>query len=341
MRRALQLALALVVLLATFEVLGRTIVFRDRLYFVDDVDHRPAPHSGRGINADGIRSPVESTAFDPDDRNLIVLGDSFMYGLRLAPEAAPPMQLEALARQRHPGLRVRVANFGWISASPLLQARQLREIGARYHPDWVIQAIDMTDFRDDLKYRRLLERPGVYRVVPIVPVSFMATSRLLSAWSPLDPVHRLVYGFPARRMFAADAPLEETRPYLGELERNVEATRRVAEDELGARFLLAVFPRGFQYSDRESPHNWEASQYTALGPYVLEPFRFFEELAARVDHPVALLLSDFAESDVFPHCFDDDPHWTEAGAAVAAEALYRACSESGCFDATAGSGPGV
>ena len=63
-----------------------------------------------------------------------------------------------------------------------------------------------------------------------------------------------------------------------------------------------------------------------------EPFRYFEELAGRVSFPVIYLLRDFKESGVFPTCFVDNPHWTQAGSAVAARAVYQHCLRLGCFE---------
>ena len=58
-----------------------------------------------------------------------------------------------------------------------------------------------------------------------------------------------------------------------------------------------------------------------LGPHCLEPFRFFEELAPKLPYPVHSLLRTFQETDVFPTCFDHDPHWNAEGARVAGEAM--------------------
>ena len=90
---------------------------------------------------------------------------------------------------------------------------------------------------------------------------------------------------------------------------------------------MYVFPRSFQYSDRECPKNWEADQYEVLGPHCLEPFRFFEELAPEVDYPIHSLLDAFRETVVFPTCFEADPHWNPAGYRVCAEAMLPTLRE--------------
>jgi len=62
---------------------------------------------------------------------------------------------------------------------------------------------------------------------------------------------------------------------------------------LEAKFILLLFPRGYQYSEKESPNNWEKSEYQILGPYAHEPFKYFEEIKQNVDYPIHSLLSDF------------------------------------------------
>ena len=45
----------------------------------------------------------------------------------------------------------------WVSSSPLLNLRLLRDVGHKYRPDLVVYSLDMTDFRDDLHYEHALE----------------------------------------------------------------------------------------------------------------------------------------------------------------------------------------
>jgi hypothetical protein len=319
-----------ILLLAAVEVLGR-IIFRDRLYVVNDVDHRMRAGSAPDLNEDGIRSPRAPGEFRHDGVNIIFLGDSFVYGDRLKSEDSIPALLERIARTRLQRDDIRVANFGWPSSSPLLSFRLLRDIGRKYHPRVVLLAIDMTDFSDDIKYRRLLERRSVYRMLDVAPVTFLSIHKVVSTVPAFHGVHERVFGFPARRFFVTDAPLARNRHHYGDIERNIQEIYRYTTNELGARFVLFVFPRTYQYSTAESPRNWEAAEYEPLGPHSEEPFRYFDELRRRAPYPIHSLLEDFRKTRVFPTAFDDDPHWNEAGAQVAAEALYRYCSQAACF----------
>jgi lysophospholipase L1-like esterase len=290
-------------------------------YFVRNVDHRMRPNDPDvPTNEDGIRSSRPASAFAAPGRNVVILGDSFLYGYKLAFEQSVPLLVERQLQEQFPGTPVRVANFAWTSSSPLLAYRLLRDIGAKYRPELVVQCIDMTDFHDDLKYAALLARDGIYRYYDRFPLALTALKtispgafRRLVSWSLSGAV-------PPQVFFASRAPLEETRPKLSALVENLRRIDGWAREH-GARFAVVVVPRNYQYSKRESPRSWERNAYEPLGPYALEPFRFFSELDGKLGFPVYSLLPAFQRTQVFPTCFVDDPHWNEDGARVAAEAL--------------------
>jgi lysophospholipase L1-like esterase len=289
-------------------------------YFVLDVDHRfPGNNPGIGTNGDGIRTPREAAQFRAADENILFLGDSFTFGLGVTEREAFPAVTAALLRERLGRADIEAANFGWPSSSPLLSLRQLEDIGARYHPDLVVFAFDMTDFHDDLMYQRMLDRRGLYWWYDKLPL----TLRTLERHAPelFDRLYRRANaGLPGQRFFVVDRPLEETRPLLEPVVENLERMARAARG-MGADFVVLLLPRTFQYSAEESPDNWEAGSYTVLGPYSREPFRFFESIADRLTFPVLSLLPTFEHTTVFPTSQTDDPHWNADGHRVAAEAI--------------------
>lgn len=298
--------------------------------FLEDIDHRPAP--GAQFNEHGVRDLRRLSTFRPEDLTLVVLGDSFVFGYGLKPSQTIPWQMERMLRTRHRNLPVKVVNFGYISASPYLSLRQLRDFGSAYAPDLVLLCIDMTDFHDDIKYQKYDEKPGLFGMLRVFPSGFFA---LKEAARRLG-VHEALFGYPADRFFVVNRPLEETRPHLASIQRNIDAIADYVREELGARFGLVILPRAFQYSAREAVHSWERDMYTPLGPYVLEPFRYFEQIAPARDYPIHSLLPAFRETDVFPTTFRRDPHWNPAGARVAARALVRFVEESGLLEAGTG-----
>jgi len=286
-------------------------------YFVRDPDHRPEKAGLPGWNVDSLRCAWEPRDFHEAGLNLVFLGDSFTFGHPLAAEQSFPNKVEARLRERFPDRDVKVANFGWVSSSPLLSFRRLADIGEQYHPDFVVMCIDMTDFRDDIQWQNMLDKRGIYWFYDEIPI----TLSLLKSYLPgvFGTLHRWsTRNMPKERYFMVNAPLDETRRYLQPLAQNLDRIDAWCKQH-GARFVVVVLPRSFQYSDREAPGSWEAGEYAVQGPFALEPFRFFEELALRVDYPIHSLLPAFQQTTVFPTCFERDPHWTDAGTTVAAE----------------------
>lgn len=308
------------------------LVYRFQLVhyeLVRDPDHRPAGMSAApGWNADGMRQDREPEDYAAEDFVIAILGDSFAQGFRLKKphQTGFPALIERDLAAAFPEARIKVANFGWTSASPLLEARRLADQGARYHPDLVCLFVDMTDPLDEFWYRNLLERRGLAQLFEPLPLSIAMLKavaptgyRKLYAWSVGD-------GQPYQRYFHSERPLEETRELFAPLEAGIQ---RCADESaaLGAEFRVFVYPRAFQYSALEAPADREQervfSRHSVLGPYSSEPFRWVAEYAASVDFPVDSLFDDFASSDVHPHTFEDDTHWNEAGHRIAADAVLE------------------
>lgn len=311
-----------------FEIVAQRGVLAREVGVVRDPDHRLPPNDPRAeTNSDGLRTRYEPRDLPEEGCTVLVLGDSFTYGVQLASDETMPQQLEAMLRRHWPDRPIRVVNAGWESSSPLLGLRLLEDIGPSYRPDLVLYALDMTDFRDDLQYRNLIERPGVYRLAGLAPATLVAASRL----SRGAPLYEAVFGMPSDRFFIVNQPLAESRPWMQLTWEVLEDLDRESE-ALGARFAVLVLPRNFQYSARESPRSWEAGAYQPLGPHVHVPFRFLEERAVGASFPVVSLLPAFQQTDVFPTCFAGDPHWTPGGARVAAAAAARAVVDGEWLD---------
>ncbi|MEW5981779.1 MAG: hypothetical protein AB1806_05350 [Acidobacteriota bacterium] len=291
-------------------------------FFVENVNHFLEPNlpDWPPTNADGIRSRREAGDFPRGGNNIVFLGDSFVFGYNVRVDEALPAGVEALLNDRMPGADIRIANFGWISASPFVENRLFGRIAHRYHPKLVVLGLDMTDFHDDIKYELMHWRRGLYRFYDVFPVT-------LSVFRDHAPelfwkVHSWSLGnrLPRQKFFACEQPLEASRPLLAVTLENLRTIDRSAK-LLGARFVLVVLPRAFQHSRTESPDNWEKDLYSVMGSYSREPFRYFAEAADRVDFPIYSLLPAFERATDFPLYARDDPHWTRTGTAVAARAV--------------------
>ena len=191
-----------------FEIIGQNFLYKGQLYFVNNVAHRMKPRSKADINSDGIRSLVEADSFHKEDLNIVFLGDSFIYGATPIDKSIPYL-LETKARTLHPGKNINVANFGWISSSPLLDLQILKDIGKKYNPGIVILAIDMSDFQDDIKYSRFIERKGIYQALDFIPATIVTLRKAILKMK-LNSLHEMIFGFPIRKFFITDKPLSDT-----------------------------------------------------------------------------------------------------------------------------------
>jgi lysophospholipase L1-like esterase len=301
------------------------------------VDHRPRPHTG-GTNEDGIYSRLGAHDFSEGEFNVVCLGDSFTANPHLPEADRWPTLLERLLQARMPERRVRVANFGWVSSSPVLQARQLREIGGKYKPGLVVQAFDMTDFHDDLVARERLARMGaggaeevsVFRAFGVGASLALGVEdygrwlreRLRGARPETSPA------VPGPRYFFLFEPPEASAPYFRESWNAILETERLARG-MGARYALFILPRYQQYDPRESPRDPERRVFPIDAEGLLVPFEYFARQARSAGFPVRSLREDFLADPAFPKCRGDDPHWNAKGNRVAAEAIARHLRQQG------------
>lgn len=314
---------------ALFEVQAQKTVLADALAVYRDPDHRLNPlDEGVGTNSDGLRCRFEAGEIADSDFIVLFFGDSFVFGPNVGREGALPSLFEKGLRGILQTDRIQVVNAAWPSASPLLALRLLHDIGARYRPDLVLYGFDMTDFRDDLMYRNLIDKKGLYRMVDLMPASLWLIGRGAKAGAP-EGLYRFLFRMPKDRFFCVNQPLVETRRDLLPAWNSLEEINRFSRDELNADFHVIVLPRNFQYSDRESPSSWERGDYEILGPSVLDPFRFFDQQAGEALFRVHSLLPAFQKTDVFPTCYSADPHWTPAGTQVAADAVVAMAVDGG------------
>lgn len=300
------------------------------------VDHRMRP-DGKEINSDGVRFRGEAADLGSGDFVILFLGDSYTFGNGLTYEQAYPYQVEQLLAAA--GCQgVRSVNFGWTSSSPLLGLRLLREVGYKYQPDLVLYSLDMTDFHDDLEYEVALRKGGDLEVSPFAILDRLpwpdlqlgGAFRELRRPRPAADEAAAEAGMPAERFFVTDRSLEETRPWIERgVIKNLHEMHRFSTRTLGSPMALVIYPRAYQYSSRESPRNWERREYEILGPYSKEPFRYFEERRERLPYPLLNLLPAFESSEQFPLFLEADPHWNEAGAALAARTVAELVQQQG------------
>ncbi len=337
LKTALYILFLILIAIVTIELMAVKIVpglatWHD---FMADTDHRMEPYEKKDINADGIRSYRASDDFHEDDFNVIFLGDSFTYAMWLSSEESIPHQFEQLSRKYFPDHNVKAANFGWISSSPLLSERLLKDIGHKYKPDLVILILDMSDFYDDILYKNIMDKKYIFKWAKYLPSTTALIHSVVRYQIRDDGLSRKLSGLPMQRYFVTEYPPEETRYALENTTRILESINDYTVTELDSTFVTVVLPRYYQYNINESPNDWSYRSYRQPAKiptdYPEVPFDYYTEQQHILDFEVISLLDDFKNTDIFPTTLDGDPHLNSEGCRFAAEAIFQHCLERGCF----------
>jgi hypothetical protein len=310
-------------------------------------------HTFVETNEDGLRTAYSKQTFATHDERIIVLGDSFAFGLGVAAEESLAARLEAQLRDELGTRSVAVLNAGIVSYSPVLAKLQLESRLLPYRPTLVVLLLDATDIGDDFFYEQQAEkspdgmsfagsdgRPVRYRGALFellrphraqLEAPFRFASQLIGRFSgsnvsanrsPRSDYYRFRVNVgdivETNRFFIYRHRLEATRPFFDATMRHIDGIAELAT-RLGARFALVVSPRYHHWNARECPENWEKDAYALNEPYQYEYLRYFDETTR--PYPIVNLLPDFRKTSEYPLVFRQDPHWNPAGHAFAARAV--------------------
>lgn len=306
---------------------GHRLILYVYHFDVSRIDHRLQPNNTSvPTNSDGIKDRREQSAFREENFNIVFLGDSFVYN-SVENGISIPTLLEKQLNEQLQTQHIHVANFAWPSSSPFLSLRLLHDLGEQYHPDLIILGFDMTDFQDDIKYQLWVQRTPIFsRIVSSFPMTMTLLSnldediflRLLSLSTKIDGLP--VYGFQKSKFFWLSLPEDESLKLFSYVKDSLDKINDLSQ-KLEAEFFLFVFPRNFQYNRSESPKYKRQDRYEFASKTVLLPFEYFANLTSQVNYPIVSLLETFQQTNIFPTCFEDDPHWNRNGMELASATI--------------------
>jgi hypothetical protein len=318
------------------------------------IDHRPAALAGHR-NADGVAPDAPARQYRAGGDNVIFLGDGYTQGVWLRDDrSAFPFVVEKLLGEREPRRAWRVANFAWEAASPALELRQLRQIGANYHPRLVVQIFEMPDFYHDvvavkklqdagLLHPERLSLPGAAEALlsrALGVDDFLGFLRDNFAWKIAAgeiPSGRAVPTTTPRNSdigneyFFMWMPLSQAEPFFAATWEAIRDAQAVAAS-LGAKYALFILPCYQQYNRRESPKDPRKMLVPESDEHLWEVFDYFARQAATVAFPIHSLLPDFRDGGEYPTTLEDDYYLNEAGHALAARAIVRDLEKDGLLD---------
>jgi lysophospholipase L1-like esterase len=287
------------------------------------------------INGAGVRDDEELGPKQPNEKRIVILGDSLVLSVQVPLAQTFGELLETRLNGESGDWRVRVVNAGVQGYGPVEEALFFERLAGTVRPDLVIVTVfvgndaeeafqssaklggnrpeGLADTRDTLRthLRRLVRRSMVLQVVRL-RVN-MVLGRLGFSLTPPEPPLQSYAARPAPRI---DEGLEIARRSV---ERIVEAASRV-----GARTAVVLMPARFQVDDPDYGRLKHAVA-NAGGELIRDAAtRRFEEALAPVTVPRLDLLPELRARVPGPDLFfQTNVHLTPHGHQVVADALAR------------------
>jgi hypothetical protein len=293
-------------------------------------------------NSFGLRSPEVAVPKPQGTVRILLLGDSFTFGMRVRNGEVFARQLENQLRHRYPSASIEVVNAGVLSYCPLLEYLQYRHHLHVLEPDLVILNFDMSDVQDHLAYSRdaVLSSEGVPLFIAepsLRNTGFSAMPRLLF----FEWIGRRIQGARGRIASTLEGvPYVRDRDrYLWALDNGPPMDREAAAamapiadlqallNHHGIPFALATYPQPWQVSPDATPLPPVRGQY-GIGDHTVHlndrPFRMLAAFAAEHRLPFVNATPAF-RSDAHPATlfFDNDFHFTPRGHELYASELMH------------------
>jgi len=295
---------------------------------------------GVRINSFGLRSPEIAVPKPANTIRVLLLGDSFTFGMRVADDQTFGRRLEERLRGKFGTARVEVVSAGVLSYCPLLEYLQYR---LRLHvlaPDLVVLNFDMSDVQDHMAYSRDV-------VLGVDGVPLYVTEPSLRSQVPSAMPKLLFFEWLGRRIQGARGRVESTlqgMPFVRDQDRYLwtldagpgwDAEARDAMTPIlhlskllerdGIPLLLATYPQPWQVSADATPIPPIRDQY-GVGRNTVHlndrPFKKLASFATEHHIPFVNATSAFRDDGSPATLFlRDDFHFSPRGHQLYAEVL--------------------
>jgi lysophospholipase L1-like esterase len=298
----------------------------------------PAVH----INSFGLRSPEVVVPKAAGTVRILLLGDSFTFGMRVRDEETFGRRLEEELRGKYGAALVEVVSAGVLSYCPLLEYLQYRHHLHVLEPDLVVLNFDMSDVQDHMAYSRdaVLGSDGV---------PLFVTEPSLRSQAPSAMPKLLMFEWLGRRIQGARGRVESTLqgiPFVRDQDRylwaldgggdwDAEARSAMAPildlsrllEHDGIPLLLATYPQPWQVSADATPVPPIRDQY-GIGRNTVHlndrPFKKLADFASQYHVPFVNATSAFRQDATPATLFlGNDFHFTPRGHQLYADVLAR------------------
>jgi hypothetical protein len=285
------------------------------------------------INAQGVRDDRDIGAKPPDERRIVILGDSLVLSVQVARAQTFAQLLEDRLNRGAAAVRYRVINAGIQGYGPVEERLFFHEIARTFQPDLVIETVFVGNDAEEAvtsapklrgaarplgealsdsfitRLRRLVRRSMVLQVIRLRVVS--VTDRLSNFIAPPEPPLQSYAATPASRIAEG---LRISRECVDAIVSDAAAS--------GAQTMVMLMPARFQVDDADYGHLKEAVEQ-AGGTLVRDGATGrFDQALAPVPVPrfdaLPALKAALPGPDVF---FQQTVHLTPRGHAIVAQAL--------------------
>jgi hypothetical protein len=282
------------------------------------------------INGQGVRDNADIGPKGPDERRVLILGDSYVFAVQVPFVQTFGEQLEVGLNASDPTHRWRVINGGVQGYGPVEEWLFYRHIASRFDPDIVLivvsvatDAIEAFDAKAKLELGRVPDQTQVQRGRMQVRQIIRSSLVLQLVRLRFDQLYARTFAGTSERPLASY--LEQPPSYFFDGLLAAERAFGYVTDharENGAKVALVLMPARFQLRDEEYQgiaDNAERAGATLLRHAATE--RFARALD-RLDRPKLDLLPIFSPlEDPQSLYFVGNSHLTARGHRVVAEAL--------------------
>jgi hypothetical protein len=308
-------------------------------------------------NSFGLRSPEVAVPKPTGTLRVLLLGDSFTFGLKVRDDQVFARALEQTLRTDL-GSPVEVVNAGVVSYCPLLEYLQYRHHLAVLEPDLVVLNFDMSDVQDQLDYSRdtVFGPDGVPLYVTEPSLRQRATAMpglLVFEWvgRHYDAARRQLASRLSnepflhdrdRYLWALDNGPDLAREAREAMEPIADLQRLLAHEHVP--LLLATYPQPWQVARDATPSAAIRTQF-GVGVNTVHlndrPFQKLDAFAAEHGLPFLNATPAFRQDSAPASLFlNDDFHFSPRGHALYAELLARAIIDHGFLRARSPAMPG-
>lgn len=272
------------------------------------------------INSEGLRDYEHQKNKDSSTIRILVLGDSFTFGVGVSLEESYPKVLEAMLNKNTSAgdpKKYEVINAGIEGFGTEQEYLYLAELANRYSPDLVIVGLYSNDIDDVIKGipsakgRTWLKRRMFF-------LSFLRGLQISMGIMFRDPQAGIFQIYQDVYPPQFENALQKTKEFLTKI--------KDFSYSMGAKTFIVIIPSCFEIERRSE---WEKRGF---GRFYSDDFfnknmsKFsdtFTEFGEIRGIPTLPLLPVFKDSNVRPLYFTKDFHWTREGHSLAAESIYN------------------